>query len=191
MQTDPYSATQRKTQKEISTSRISRGISTSSSSKTTLPTKSYSFSAAATPPVKATRSIKKGVKELLAASGKESEADGVGPMSFTRRLIYALDRMGSVPFTVSQLYSDILRSPLSVDFPDYAWTTDELRLWQRTPIYDPLSRSTKSITMACMEVSNKKGAAPGRGLRHSSNFSGRKNFSNSRELEELVPESAP
>jgi hypothetical protein len=95
-----------------------------------------------------TRSGRKGIKELLAASAKETEANGVGPMSFTRRVIYALERNGNTPFTVSQLYSHILQAPLNVDFPTHAWTTDELRIWQRTPIYIPLSHSARSITMA-------------------------------------------
>jgi hypothetical protein len=94
-----------------------------------------------------TRSGHKGIKELLAASAKEAGANGVGPMSFTRRVIHALENNRNAPFTVSQLYSHILNAPLNLDFPNYAWTTSELRIWQRTPIYIPLSKSTRSITM--------------------------------------------
>ncbi|PVH68758.1 alpha/beta-hydrolase [Cadophora sp. DSE1049] len=95
-----------------------------------------------------TRSTQKGIAELLAASAKESAAIGVCSQSFTRRLIFALDRVGSVPFTVSQLYSDILRSPLDVVVPNYQWSQHELKVCQKSPVYDPLSRSAKSITMA-------------------------------------------
>jgi hypothetical protein len=77
---------------------------------------------------------------------------GVSPISFTRRLIYALERMSNEPFTVCQLLSDIHQSPLNIDYPNHAWTIDELRKYQRTSIYHPLSRSRKSITISPLQA---------------------------------------
>lgn len=51
------------------------------------------------------------------------------------------------PFTVPMLYNQVLKSKINVDFPDIKWTVQEIRFYQRTPIYIPLSQNGKSITL--------------------------------------------
>jgi hypothetical protein len=65
-----------------------------------------------------------GINELLAACGREVEAEGVTDRSFTRNLIRKLRSFGPQPFTVSQLHQRLMK--------------DRKRL-VNTPVYFPLS----------------------------------------------------
>src|SRR5438046_1800245 len=83
----------------------------------------------------AARGETNGINELIAACGREVEAEGVTDRSFTRNLMRKLRSFGSEPFTVSQLYERLLkdRKPRLVN----------------TPFYFPLSdRSKHSIRIA-------------------------------------------
>src|SRR4051794_24755505 len=82
----------------------------------------------------AVRGESSGTNELLAACGREIEAEGVSDRSFTRNLMFILSTFRSKPFTVSELYERLIR--------------DKKRL-VNTPVYFPLSgRKEGSIRIA-------------------------------------------
>src|SRR5436305_2921971 len=84
----------------------------------------------------AARGESEGTNELLAACGREIEAEGVSDRSFTRNLMRKLRTFGSQPFTVIQLYDRLMK--------------DRKRLLN-TPVYYPLSsRNKPSIRIAPM-----------------------------------------
>jgi hypothetical protein len=84
----------------------------------------------------AARSETAGITELLAACGREVDAEGVSDWSFTKNLMRKLRTFGTEPFTVVQLCDRLMR--------------DRKRLLN-TPVYCPLSgRNKPSISIAPM-----------------------------------------
>jgi hypothetical protein len=82
----------------------------------------------------------KGTNELLAACGREVEAEGVSDRSFTKNLMRKLRSFGSQPFTVSQLYERLIK--------------DRKRL-VNTPVYYPMTgRNKPSISIAPLPTKN-------------------------------------
>jgi hypothetical protein len=82
----------------------------------------------------------KGTNELLAACGREVEAEEVSGRSFTRNLMRKLRSFGSEPFTVSQLFERMIK--------------DRKRLIN-TPVYHPMSgRNNPSIRIAPLQAKN-------------------------------------
>ena len=88
----------------------------------------------------AARSAPDGTTEILAACGREFKTPGVSDHSFTRVLMQEMSSFGSLPFTIAQLHTRLIK--------------DRQKL-QRTPVHAFLSDASRpSITLSSLLPSN-------------------------------------